>query len=89
MPRCEKPRSVSRSWRRRIGAQFLEAQLLDLLLENLARFELHHSPLGNDHLGLGLVRIAAHPRFAHLDLENAEVTQLDVSAGGQCIVQKN
>lgn len=68
---------------RRLGGR--ERHSLDGLLELLARLELDDSALGDDHGLLGLVGVATHTGLAALNLENAEVAQLDVTALGESL----
>ena len=58
-------------------------ELFDRLFQLLAGAELDHGALGNADDVLRLVRVAALALLADLDLENAEVAQLDVAAGDQ------
>jgi hypothetical protein len=67
------------------GLEMLDVQLLEQLLEDLAGLELDHGALGNDDLGLGLVRVATDPRLALLNLKDAEVAQLYVTTFGQSL----
>jgi hypothetical protein len=66
-----------------ISEKLREIDLLELLLENLARLEFHDGALGNHHLGLGFVGVAADALFADLHFEHAEISQLDIAAVGE------
>ena len=55
-----------------------QIELLQLLLENLARFKLHDRTLRNNDFGFRLVWIPADALFAHLNFEYAKIAQLNI-----------
>src|SRR5206468_967514 len=60
-----------------------QVDLLELLLEDLARLEAHDGAFRNHHRVTRLVRVSADTLPANLDFQDAEVAELDVAAVGE------
>jgi len=58
------------------------SQLQHIFAHVLAGLKLDDGPLRNRNVGARIIRITADARFSDFDLENAEITQLNLFATG-------